>query len=330
MMRRLQVLVIGLSVLTLFVFSRAATADMEECGSGIIQKSKEALAKSKKFEASGDYEAAYNSVPNYECSVNDRALANEMDAARKRLGPKAAAQIEDKKPDVACKLYQEYSNKSNNHQYTKDADRVILKHAKSVPVDNPHGFLACTPSDDAKLRAELKEIAARNADKVFEKEAAKFNEVSSRDELMASRELLETANYWGRLYPIENKSIPAKSREIAIKHGDKLKAHDDAKSLELAIAYYDLYDSNEHSNEDRKKSVRNKAYSLGNDMLKKKDYPRAAEYFAVAGDRGKRDEALKLAKGIKDENQRSAKEKEITRQKAFKSDADKLDKELGM
>lgn len=329
-MRRLQVLAIGLAVLPLIVFSRTASADMEDCGSGAIQASKAGLAKSKKLETQGDYEAAYNSIPDFECHINDNALDGELRAARKRLGPKAAAQIEDKKPKVACELYQEYSDNSNNHQYTKDADRVILKYAKSVPFDNPGGFLLCPPSDDAKLRAELKDIATRNADKVLAKEAARFDEVSSRDELTASKDLLRTAYSWGDIYPIENKSISAKVRGVAIKHGDKLKAHDDAKSLELAIDYYDLYNDSEHSNEDKKKSVRTKAASLGDGMMKKKDYTHAAEYFDVAGERGKRDEALKLAKGIKDENERSAKEKENKRQKEFKKDADKLDKELGM
>lgn len=332
-MRRLQMSAIGLAVLSLFVFSRTSLADVE-CGDpkAELASSKAALAKSKQFEAKGDYEAAYQSVlySGFSCDTGgNNGIVHELEETKKRLGPKAAAQIEDKKPEEACELYQKYSDKSNNYQYTKDADRMILKHAKSVPFDGT-GFLLCTPSDDAKLRAELKDIASRNADKVLETEAAQFKEVSSRDELGASKDLLWKAYSWGEIYPIENKSISAKVREVAIKHGDKLKAHDDAKSLELAIGYYDLYNSNKYSNEDRKKSVRGKAASLGDDMMKKKDYIRAAEYFDVASERGKRDDALKLAKGIKDGNERSAREKENKRQKEFKKDADKLDKELGM
>jgi hypothetical protein len=335
-MRRLPVLAIWLVALSMFVISHTASADMEDCDSREIAATKAGLEESKRFEAKGDYETAYKRIRDFgSCDINDKVLANELATAEKRLGPKAASQMEDKNPKEACELYLRYN--SNNQKLLKDADRAILKYAQSAPFDKPGGFLACTPSDDAKVRAELSALAARNADKVLEKEAALFNEKLSRDEMIASKVLLETAYSWGRINLINNEPASAKVKEVAIKRGDTLKAHGDAKSLGYAIEYYDLFGSNGHKNDDKIKSVKIKASGLGDDMMKNKDYKLAAEYFDVAREHEKKKEALRLAKENKDEKEKSTKEeekgakvKEAKRKKDFKKDTDAFEKELGL
>jgi len=337
-MRRFPMLAIWLAALSVFIFSHTASADSEYCTSKEIETTKKGLVESKRIEAKGDYAGAYMALYDPACYLDDKPLSNEVEAAEKRLGPKAASQIEDKKPKEACELYRRYSDNSNNHKYIKDADRVILKYAKDVPFDNPEDFLACTPSDDARVRAELGAIASRNADKVLEKEAALFNEKLSRDEMIASTiGLLKTAYSWRRINLIKNESALAKVKEIAIKRGDTLKAHSGAKSLEYAIDYYDLFGSNDHKNDDKIKAVKIKASGLGDDSMKKKDYKLAAEYFGVAREHNKRKEAFRLIKEIKDEKERSAKEeeksaevKEAKRKKDFKKDTDDFEKKLGM
>lgn len=335
-MKRLPVLAILLVALSMFVISHTASADMEDCDSKEIAATKAGLEESKRFEAKGDYETAYESVRNFgSCHINDKVLANELATAEKRLGPKAASQIEDKNPKEACELYLRYN--SNNKKLLKDADRAILKYAQSVPFDKPGGFLACMPSDDTKTRAELSALASRNADKVLEKEAALFNEKTSRDEMIASKVLLEMAYSWSRINPIKNESASAKVKEVAIKRGDTLHANGSVKALEYAINYFELFERNDHKNDGKIKAVKIKASGLGDDSMKKKDYKLAAEYFDIAREHEKKKEALKLAEEIKDKQAKSAKEedksakvKEVKRKKDFKKDTDAFEKELGL
>ena len=192
-----------------------------------------------------------------------------------------------------------------------DADRVRMLQVKAKSQDYK------TISDaydyfkrrelEAKLN-ELREIAAKNADRTLVDEDKAF---SAHKE--SFQELAQTKDWLGFLGEDQQKRV----KDRAEKRGDALAEKDGIGMLEKALRYYEVADKPQ-----KVKLVREKAMRLADGYAKTGETTTAANLYRLAGAEGKATE-------IEKRTEQGNKQKESKRQDKFKQEQDSLEKELG-
>lgn len=293
-------------VLLLTVAAPAVFADSLCSGDKEMKQTEAQLSQAGKSEQAGNARAAYAALQKVDSDCLSSASDTRRDAMRKRLGKKLGD--EDEKNGRLKEAFEWFEGSGN----TADAGRVMLKRAQARPDDRStfgtafDYFKSRGPADSLKT---LRTLAAQNARQVLATEDKQF--ATDRNSL----DVLGQAKDWLHFTEASENRLAA---DRAAKRGDTLAAESTRHFLNLAVSYYNFAGRPEKT-----KSIRDKAKRLGDEAARKGEGEVAAEYYQIAG---LKNEARELEK--RTESRR--REDEGQRQKQFKSDQDKLEKELGM
>ncbi|MDH4134066.1 MAG: hypothetical protein OEV31_04705 [Gammaproteobacteria bacterium] len=297
---------IWLAMLTVAMATPAAFADSLCPGDKEAKQAEAQLSQAEKSEQAGNARAAYAGLQKVDSDCLSSASDKRRDAMRKRLGKRLGD--EDEKNGRLKEAFDWFEGSGNK----ADAARVMLKRAQARPDDRStfgaafDYFKNRGPADSLKT---LRSLAGQNARQLLATEEKQF--AADRDSLDA----LGKARDW--LYYTE-----APENRLAVeraeKRGDTLAAESTRHFLNLAVSYYEFA-----GKPDKTKSIRDKAKKLGDDAARKGEGEIAAEYYQIAGLQNE-------AREIEKRTETRRRQDEGQRQKKFKSDQDKLEKELGL
>lgn len=277
------------------------------CPEAKDQKRAEAqLAQAEKSEQTGNARAAHAALQKVDSDCLGSMSSKRFEPMRKRLGKKLGD--EDEKNGRLKEAFEWFEGSG----HTADAGRVMLKRAQARPDDRSTFGTAFDYFKSRRAEAPLKTLrtlAVQNATQLLAAEEKQF--AANRDSL----DVLGKAKDWLYYTEAPDNRLAA---ERAGKRGDALAAESTRHFLRLAVSYYDFA-----ARPEKTKSVRDKAKQLGDEAARKGEGEVAAEYYQIAG---LRNEAREMEKRTETKRRQD----EGQRQKQFKSDQDKLEKELGL
>jgi hypothetical protein len=296
-------------VLVLWLLTVAVPAVFADslCPGAKEEKQAEAqLAQAGKSEQAGNARAAHAALQKVDSDCLSSASDKRREAMRKRIGKKLGD--EDEKNGRLKEAFGWFDGSGN----TADAGRVMLKRAQARPDDRATFGTALDyfknrgPADSLKT---LRTLAAQNARQVLATEEKQF--AADRNSL----DVLGKAKDWLYYTEAPENRLAA---ERAEKRGDTLAAETTRHFLRLAISYYDFAGKPEKT-----RSIRDKAKKLGDEAARKGEGEVAVEYYQIAGLKNE-------ARDLQKRTETKQRQDEGQRQKQFKSDQDKLEKELGL
>lgn len=289
-------------LLLLSVVIPTATFADDPCSELEKKEGEALLRKAEDSERAGKTREAYATAKKVYCLYGSEQRVWPL---KQRLGKKIGDEEEKNgRLKEAFEIYEDSRNPS-------DADRVKLKQVNAKPDDRNTVADGISHFQHRKNDAQVKELrglAQKNADQWLAREEKQF--AALRDSL----DELNQARSWLLLTVAGTK----KAADLAEKRGDTLAAEDARRSLDLALSYYFLAEKQQ-----KQKAVRDKARALADGHAGKGELRLAAEYYRIAGLSGKADEMEKRGEAQKHQT-------EEKRQKQFKKDQDKLEKELGL
>jgi hypothetical protein len=264
------------------------------------------MKKAEDSEHAGKLKEAYQAASKIDsmCLAGDGYKRHE--AMLKRIGLQLGQQ-EEKQGRLAAAF--DWYNSSRNDA---EADLVKMKQVNASPRDRNLVSGAIDhfrfKNNDARV-AELRQLAAKNADLEFASEEKAF---AARKE---SFDELGKAKDW--LYLV-GEGADKKARERAEQRGDTLAKEDIYRHLENAKRYYSIAEAKQ-----KEKTLQDKAMRLAQEHEKKGEINQAKDFYSLAGESNKGNE-------LQARSEAQHKKSEEKRQKQFKKGQDDLEKELGL
>lgn len=293
-----------LALSTLLGLTQAVRAD--GCGASHERAAAAQLKAAEELERAGKLEQAFHATSKIDamCLAGDGYKRHP--AMRLRLGLQLG-QIEEKQGRWAA-AFNWYSSSRND----AEADRVMIKHVTVQPADRGvvgaaiHHFQS--RNNPARV-AELRQLAARNADRELASEESAF--ASRKDSLQE----LGRARDW--LHHVGDGAL-GKMRQRAELRGDTLAREDIVRHLENARSYYRMADAKA-----KEAALKEKALRLARAHEKKGEVSQAREFYRLAG-------AGDQGQAMQERADARHRESEAKRQQQFKKGQDSLEKELGL
>ena len=264
------------------------------------------LNRAQAAEKHGDFEGAFKEIRRVPACAPDVDF-KQLSAMRLRMARRAGEQAEK------AGRYESAANWYREGESQQDQDRAMDKWGKSATRDlavfeKVYRYFENGRQNAARV-AELRRIAARNADEELANEDKAFP-----DALHSTTDILDKAREWLRYTDVGEK----KAYDRAAMRGDTLARDESPETFRRAFSYY------RYANDSRRESaLKDRASKLGEASERKGEPLVAAQYYDIAGNHDK-SEALRKRTAAQMQKD------ETVRKKKFSADQKALEKELGL
>jgi hypothetical protein len=288
----------------LMVVAQSTLAD--GCATAEESAAAASMKKADDADRAGKLKEAYAALGKVDSMCLGRDAGKRYESMRKRIGLQLGQQ-EEKQNHLAA-AFDWYKSSGNGDE----ADRVKMKQVNATPRDRN---LVSSAIDHFKYKdnsarvAELRQLAAKNADLEFAAEEKAF---ATRKE--SFQELGNAKDWLG----YAGDGAAKKVRDRAEQRGDTLLKEDTVRHLENAKRYFNLADAKQ-----KEKTLKDKAMRLAQEHEKKGETNQAAGFYNLA-------DASAQGNVLQKRAEAEHKKGEEKRQKKFSKDQGDLEKQLGL